>query len=206
MKGPWPALGCVLLVGCAQLANGTGPPARVVNERWQVVQALTFQPQKRGDDCGETTLAMVLRRWGVQLDGVPPHDHGIAAGQLRDRARALGLEAYVLPGTFDDLGFELDAGHPVIIGVARTTGLRQFSHFVVVAGHDQQNQQWLIADPDRGWRTLERQDLDRDWSAAGYTMLVAFRPPASLSRAEQAPAPHTPPACDHLCRRSESPR
>jgi ABC-type bacteriocin/lantibiotic exporter with double-glycine peptidase domain len=199
------AVGTLLWVACAQLASGTGPPDKVLDGRWQVVRALTFQPQKQDDDCGEATLAMVLRRWGVQFDGLPPHSHGVPASQLRNRARALGLEAHVLPGTFDDLVVELDKGHPIIIGIARTTGLRRFSHFVVVAGHDQQNRQWLVADPDRGWRTLDRQDLERDWSAAGYTMLVVFRP-APLSRVGPAPVSHRLPVCDHRHRTPESPR
>lgn len=199
---PGLALAVLLLVGCAQLASGTGPPAKLSNSQWQVVQALRFQPQKHDDDCGEASLAMVLHRWGVRLDGLAPHFHGVAAGQLRDRARDLGLQAYVLPGTFDDLVFELDAGHPVIIGIAHATGVRQFSHFVVVGGHDQQNQHWLIADPDRGWQTVDRQTLDRDWSAAGRPLIVVFRA-GELSRAAQATGSRTPPVCDHHDRTPE---
>lgn len=81
---------------------------------------------------------------------------------------------FALPGTFDDLAFEIRAYRPVVVGLRRTEPLGRLSHFVLVVGHDKQHERWLLADPDRGWQVVNRSDLDQDWTAAGHAMVVAF--------------------------------
>lgn len=170
MTPPHLAAAAFVLVGCAQLAPNTPPRA----EGWTVVPSVRFEAQKGRRDCGPAALAMLLRRWGLAAAPFPSQSPGVAAGELRDRARELGLASFAVPGTFDDLAAEIAAGRPVIIGTARTHGgVRRF-HFVLVVGHDRARARWMVADPDRGWRALEEDELDVAWSAARRTMVVAF--------------------------------
>jgi len=69
--------------------------------------------------------------------------------------------------------YEIDAGHPVIIGVGRQCAIRRLAHFVLVVGYRDGRQRWLLADPDRGWQTVEAERLDREWAVAGRAMVVA---------------------------------
>jgi hypothetical protein len=172
------AFGCLVGLCCAACATftGSGPPSELVgNDRWLLVPAMKLRPQVGDHGCGPAALSMVLARWGVADEpGKAPGARGVSAGELRDRARALGLESYVVPGSLDDLRHELKAGHPVVLGLARREMLHAYFHFVVLVGGDADGSEWLVADPDRGWRRLPAKDLMAEWEAASRIMVVAY--------------------------------
>ena len=68
---------------------------------------------------------MVLAHFGVPaslaevVSADPPRDGGVRAGDLRDVARAKGLSAFVVAGTFADLFEQLGHGRPVLVGLAK---------------------------------------------------------------------------------------
>ncbi len=179
----WLALGAA--VGCAHLADGTGPPASVQQDpAWRVAGGLRFFAQRDAHGCGPAALAMMLGAWGrpaAHVLGSFEQDRdgqGVTAGQLRDVARREGLSAYVFPGTRADLTYELGHDHAVVLATASRSGLRRYAHFIVLAGVNRARRRWLVADPDRGWRVVDDQALMAEWSAAGRVTLVAYPPPS----------------------------
>src|SRR5438045_2389480 len=65
--------------------------------------------QKQMADCGLAALAMVAGAWGRHWSvddlahRVPPGEHGIKLGVLRDLARDRGFDAYAIQANRDDL-------------------------------------------------------------------------------------------------------
>ena len=149
-----------------------------------VVDGVRLQRQRARVDCGPRALAMVVQRWGVdpaRALAIDPGPTGASAGQLRDRTRLLGLSAFVIAGTFDDLRYEIDHARPVLLGVVRQDGRRVFTHFVVLVGHDRRpgaEPRWLLADPGLGWMVVTQSDLARQWTPAGQVMIAVFPPGA----------------------------
>ncbi len=169
--------------GCAHLADGSPPPAATkAGSGWVVAEGLRFRAQRDVYGCGTAALSMMLERWGHRPDparfAALPEGQGVTAGQLRDMAKAEGLLSFVFPGTPADLAYELGHSRPVVVGLVARQWLRQYSHFVVVAGFDAAGGRWLLADPDRGWRILDHADLMAGWRAAGMVTLVAYPPPS----------------------------
>lgn len=146
-----------------------------------MVPRVRFHAQKDARGCGPAALAMVLEAWGRspaaaldRPDARGADAPGATAGELRDLARRQGLAAFVVVGRRADLIYELDLGHPVVLGIASREGLRRYSHFVVLVGRDASGARWLLADPDRGWRSLDDALLMSQWQAAGFTTLVVY--------------------------------
>lgn len=171
-------------VGCAHGGEaGSGPPVALRAEGdWTVVDGVRLQRQRARVDCGPRALAMVVQRWGIDPApalAIDPGPTGASAAQLRDRTRLLGLHAFVFAGTFDDLGYEIDHARPVLLGVVRQDGRRLFTHYVVLVGHDQRREHWLVADPGLGWQVVTQADLARQWSPGGRVMIAVFPPSPS---------------------------
>ncbi|HEY4394736.1 MAG TPA: cysteine peptidase family C39 domain-containing protein, partial [Polyangia bacterium] len=150
---------------------------------WIVVQDVPFVAQQADQDCGPAALAMVLGRFGVPVTladvtaAAPPRDGGVRAGDLRDFARAQGLQAFVVAGTFDDLSGELSGGRPVLVGLAKPmTGGRALAHYEVVVAINRRARQVLTLDPARGLRENSLEGFAREWAPTGRVTLIAFRP------------------------------
>lgn len=182
--------GLLGLVGCASFGAGSQPPSEITASRdWVVVSGMRLQSQTGKTGCGPAALGMVLDHWGVSSS--PPTadgSQGVRAAELRDRARQLGLESFVLPGTVEDLRTELAAGHPVVVGIARRERLHAYLHYVVVAGANRDLGEWLIADPDRGWTRVGLDELLAEWNATNRVMIVAY---PKLGTISSVPAVHS---------------
>ncbi|HSS39977.1 MAG TPA: cysteine peptidase family C39 domain-containing protein, partial [Polyangia bacterium] len=110
---------------------------------WKFVRGVPFIAQREDSDCGPAALAMVLSHFGVktslaEVAGLSPPDKvGVRAGGLRDVARAKGMEAFVVEGTFNDLIDQLSRDRPVLVGLAKPIiGGRALAHYEVVVGID----------------------------------------------------------------------
>ena len=166
-------------VGCAHGGQpGSGPPAALrAQGNWTVVDGVRLQRQRARVDCGPRALAMVVERWGVDPApalAVDTGRTGASAADLRDRTRQMGLQAFVFSGTFADLGYEIDHERPVLLGLVRQDGRHVLTHYVVLVGHDQPRENWLLADPGEGWRVVKGADLARQWTPAGQVMMAVF--------------------------------
>jgi len=156
-----------------------GPPD-ALGSGWYAATATQVVRQQKETDCGLAALAMVASAWGrrwsvADLDHqLPPSDHGVKLGDLRDLARARGLEAYAIQGTTADLTRELSHGRPVVLGlILPYDRSRNASHYEVAVAVHPGDGAVVTIDPATGeWRQRSRQVLDVEWKAAGFATLV----------------------------------
>jgi len=177
--------GLVGAAGCYTGSARTVSPAALAGEPgWTVVAGVPFVAQSRDQDCGAAALTMVLSFWGVSRDGVRAAgvdpsagdaERGIRAGQLRDWARAGGLDAFLVSGDLGDLSSELGRGHPVLVGLYKPYGRgRVRPHYEVVVGIHREKQRILTLDPSAGWRENSLDGFAREWLPAGRLALMIF--------------------------------
>ena len=154
---------------------------------WIVVDGVTPLRQKDAHDCGPTALTMVLNYWQPERAKEPlanlPLDRQASAEELRNAARARGLSAFVVEGEAEDLVHELEAGRPVIVGVAkRTAGDNAVTHYEVVIGMHRASKRVATYDPAAGIRQNSFGGFLMEWHAAGKVLLVV------MPKAAEAPA------------------
>jgi len=153
---------------------------------WKFVHDVPFVRQRADADCGPAALAMVLGHFGVKasLEEVvaldPPDRVGVRAGTLRDVARAKGLQAFIVEGTFNDIIDQLSRDRPVLVGLAKPiTGGRALAHYEVVVGIDKRDKRIITLDPGRGLRENSLEGFAREWVPTGRVTLIVFpREPA----------------------------
>ena len=161
---------------------------------WQLVPDVPFVPQR-------TTATAGRRRWRwcwrISARRRRAADHpelakgGVRAGELRDAARARGLEAFVVSGTFDDLFDQVGRGRPVLVGLAKPmafTGGRALAHYEVVVGMNRAKRLILSLDPARGLRENTLEGFAREWAPTQQVTIV-FVPRASAAARVPAGAP-----------------
>lgn len=149
--------------------------------------------QKQMADCGLAALAMVAGAWGRHWSvddlahRVPPGQHGIKLGVLRDLARDRGFDAYAIQANRDDLKNELSAGRPVLLGlVLPHDRKRNRSHFEVAIAMSQRDGTVITIDPATGeWMRRSPAVLDLEWKAAGYAALVVTGDKSSETASRQ---------------------
>jgi len=181
------ALALASLTACASLGgrSRTFDASRLDADRGWVLAAPTPPVRQEGAlDCGAAALAMVAGRWQVPLSleaataalpGVAPgvEPQGARLGDLRDAARALGLQAFAIAGDRPTLLHELGAGRPVIVGLQIRAGLRRaLSHYEVLVAAQPAEDQFVTLDPAGGWRARSWVDLEAEWRPAGHPALV----------------------------------
>lgn len=156
---------------------------------WVLVRGVPFVHQESEADCGAAAMAMALSYWGQPatlaaiIAARPPHDGGIAAGELRDLARARGLQAFLVPGTFVDLDTQLRRGRPVVVGLAKPiAGNRALQHYEVVIGLNRAERRVLTWDPAQGLRENSLEGFAREWIPAHQLALILF--PRTAARGE----------------------
>ena len=183
----WLALLWVSAAGCytgkARAVSPQRASALAADPAWTFVRDVPFIAQQSDADCGPAALAMVLAHFGVPsslaevVAADPPRDGGVRAGDLRDLARAKGLSAFVVAGTFADLFEQLGHGRPVLVGLAKPiTGGRALAHYEVVVAIDRRDHRLLTLDPARGLSENSLEDFAREWAPTGQVTLIVFRP------------------------------
>ena len=136
--------------------------------------------QKGPADCGPAALAMVLRYWGIEGEATPTAGgrSGIRAGELRDFAADLGLEAQLVRSDLAGVLAAVEAGRPVIVA-RKVAGV---GHFEVVFGFDPRSRYLVIDDPARGRYRIGYDDFLRDWDAPGVGRLALMVAPREGTR------------------------
>lgn len=177
--------GCIGYTGSA---HSVTPEVWKKEQGWVVVRGVQLLRQQGGSDCGPTALAMVVRYYRPSLP-VEQITHGFgrertaSAAELRDRARALGLSAYVIEGTVEDLAYELKRGRPVIVGMAKPTVTDAVSHFEVVIGIHPQTQRVLTLDPAEGWQQNSIGGFLKEWLSTGRVLITVLPAPPPAAAA-----------------------
>src|SRR3954471_3555202 len=179
-------VGVVLLAlaapACYPRSAHSGPvytPATLAHDpEWRIVPDVPFVAQRTAHDCGPAALAMGLGHFRVpNAAGEHPEFAGgdVRAGTLRDVARAQGLDAFVVSGTFDDLFAQLGRGRPVLVGLAKPmalTGGRALAHYEVVIGVNRSRRLILTLDPAAGLRENSLEGFAREWAPTRQVTIV----------------------------------
>ncbi|HLK90216.1 MAG TPA: cysteine peptidase family C39 domain-containing protein [Polyangia bacterium] len=179
------ALAGLLWSGCYAGSARSVSPARAAalaaDPAWTFAGDVPFVAQRTDADCGPAALAMVLQHYGVRTSLAdltardPPRGGGVRAGDLRDTARAQGMAAFVVAGTFVDLSEQLARGRPVLVGLATPiTGGRRLAHYEVVVAIDRRDRRLLTLDPARGLREDSLEGFAREWAPTGRVTLIVF--------------------------------
>jgi hypothetical protein len=172
------ASGCYAGSARSVPASNLGTMAR--DPAWQIVRDVPFVAQQTTRDCGPAALAMVLAYFRVPAaTAARPEFAGgdVRAGTLRDVARAQGLEAFVVSGTFEDLFAQVGRGRPVLVGLAKPlalTGGRALAHYEVVIGLNRSKGLVLSLDPASGLRENTLEGFAREWAPTRQVTLVVF--------------------------------
>lgn len=153
---------------------------------WVRLEDVKLVRQRGIKDCGSAALATVL---GYLHPGGPAAldrsaidaalreepGRGLAAGQLRDYARAHGFDAFVIQGAVQDLEHEVEAGRPVIVGVHKPMSSGEvLSHYEVFVGFHPERHEVLTLDPAWGLRQFDLKGFMDEWQAAGQVAVVVM--------------------------------
>lgn len=170
------------LAACMPPANGGAhavQPAQL-DAHWLRAAPTPVVKQRQEADCGLAALAMVAGAWGqtVSVDDLarktPPGGNGVKLGALRDAARNLGLSAYAIHASQQDLRHELSAGRPVLLGLVLPYDReRNRAHYEVAVAIDPRDGTVVTIDPATGgWQSRPAKVFDVEWKASGYAALV----------------------------------
>lgn len=160
---------------------------------WLLVGQVPLVRQKAEYDCGPAALAMVVTSMRPELASDPFFTHAanarVSVGALRDHARKLGFQAFVVEGTVDDLVHEIKSGRPVIAGIGKPTVQDRVFHYQVIVGIHPKSRRVLMLDPAEGWLQNSFAGFIEEWQATGRVLLVVMPPAAAAPE----PAPVAPP-------------
>jgi ABC-type bacteriocin/lantibiotic exporter with double-glycine peptidase domain len=153
---------------------------------WVRLDQVKLVRQKGIKDCGSAALSMVLEylrpsgpgaldRATIDASLREEPGKGLAAGELRDYARAHGFDAFVIQGAIDDLKHEVDAGRPVIVGVHKPLSSGEtLAHYEVFVGYHPEHDRVLTLDPARGLREFALEGFMSEWQGAGQVAIVVM--------------------------------
>jgi hypothetical protein len=169
-----------------QVAEAQGDPT------WRLVDDVPFVAQQSDKDCGSAALTMALAYYRLPPARLPADGDGTRAGDLRDAARARGLQAFVISGTFGDLLEHIARGRPVVVGLAKPVSSgKAVAHYEVVVGLNRERRLIRSLDPARGLRENSFEGFAREWIPTRQVMIVMF--PAVVPGPVPAP-PAAPPS------------
>lgn len=190
----------IAVQGCSYLgsARDLDPEELRSQPGWVVVSSVPCIIQTAQEDCGVAALQMMVGYYGP----VPTREDiekacpvqpgaGIRAKDLRDFARARGLQAFLIHGDVPDFLTELSRGHPVMVGMVKPYVSGAVTHYEVAVALHQGRQEIVTLDPARGWRSNSLEGFVKEWGPTGRLMLVMFPPPVSdpPPAAQGAPPP-----------------
>lgn len=205
---------CYALLGLLALGSASGCASYKGASRDVTTATLAEQPgwvrldhvklvrQKGIKDCGSAALSMVLgyldpggpgalERAAIDAKLREEPGKGLAAGQLRDYAKAHGFDAFVIQGAYDDLVHEVDAGRPVIVGVHKPLSSGEtLSHYEVFVGYQPEQRHVLTLDPARGLREFPLDGFMSEWQAAGQVAIVVMPREPSSGRVSSSTGEH----------------
>jgi predicted double-glycine peptidase len=146
------------------------------------------------EGCGSASVAMLLQYWSahgaavaaaradaaaIQKELYSRKAHGILASDLERYLRDSGFREFAIRGEWQDLRQHLTQGRPLIISMQPGKS-HAVLHYVVVTGMDWTRDAVFLNDPARGkLLRIERQEFEKEWSAAGNWMLLAVPQPAN---------------------------
>lgn len=174
------AIALVLLLagsGCAAHGSRSFDSHRLANEDgWIVATDVPLVRQRTETDCGAAALGMVLAHWKSEsFDPASVPDGRMKAGDMRDLAKAHGLEAFLVSSGIAEIEKQLAKNRPLIVGLvkSRVTGPALTHYEVVVAIHPREKRV-VTLDPAHGWRQTTVERFLVEWEATRRLALITF--------------------------------
>jgi ABC-type bacteriocin/lantibiotic exporter with double-glycine peptidase domain len=185
-----------ILVGTCVLASiavsAASPATRAGNAPGVMLDVPFIAQPKNG--CGAASIAMVMRYWerdagasaaaadAVNVDTIQralysKKAKGIFASAMERYLNQAGYRTFAIRGAWSDLRENLEAGRPLIVGLA-PEGPHDPLHYVVVAGMDWQNNWIFVNDPaQRKLLKMGRAEFEKQWAATqDWTLLAVPKP------------------------------
>jgi len=188
------ALTGAALAGCYHGTARDASPAQLrAEDGWTIIKGVPVIRQAAPGECGVAALSMVLQQWGApssspaelkrdlapqaesdggEINGEPPGEEGVAAGELRDLARRRGLRVFLIRAGIDDLSHELGAGRAVLVGLKQRYSDRTLSHYEVVVGINAHRRRVLLFDPGHGPREDGFDGFIAEWAPTDDLAIV----------------------------------
>lgn len=189
----FPAVSLFLIAltsGCTYLgsARGFDPETFDREPGWLAIRSIRPIRQEGTEDCGLAALQMALAYWEhpvgraelLQACPLKP-GAGLKAGDLRDYAKASGLQAYLIHGEWSDVETELSRGHPIIVGMAKPYVTGVFTHYELVVAVHGVTQDVVTLDPAHGWRSNTFEGFRKEWDPTGRLALILYRAESEAS-------------------------
>ena len=170
--------------GCAAHGSRSFDSHRLASESgWVAATDVPLVRQRTETDCGAAALGMVLAHWkseSLDLETVP--EGRMKAGDMRDLAKAHGLEAFLVSSSIKEIETQLGKNRPLIVGLVKTrlTG-RALTHYEVVVAFHPKTQRIVTLDPAHGWRETTVEKFLVGWDATKRLALIAFPPSTPVS-------------------------
>jgi ABC-type bacteriocin/lantibiotic exporter with double-glycine peptidase domain len=135
------------------------------------------------DQCGPSALASVITYWGKPVD--PPalkkeiylaNLKGSLAIDLMLAAQDRGFKAHLYSGNIEDLKFELDRGHPLVVFINRGLKSVPIGHYVVITGYDDARQGFIMHSGTKENRFVSTRAFLKDWNKTQRSTLLILPP------------------------------
>jgi ABC-type bacteriocin/lantibiotic exporter with double-glycine peptidase domain len=159
----------------------------------KLIATVPFLPQTMAN-CGPTSVAMVLRYWGVAADPdqIAKKFESSTAGtftvDLLIAANDAGMDARWIKGDLDRLRAEIKADRPVIVFMNQAFNPLPFRHFAVAIGYlKYQSKNFIVLHSGpSAFLMVPEKDFLREWNRTQRMMLtIAPKTPAPKSGSNQ---------------------
>lgn len=143
---------------------------------WITVADVPLIRQQSEHDCGAAALGMVLAHWKITgFDAASFPDERMKAGDMRDLAKAHGLQAFLVTSGVAELETQLGKNRPLIVGLVKERrGASALTHYEVVVAFHPGEKLVVTLDPAHGWRQTSVEDFLREWEPTKRLALITF--------------------------------
>jgi hypothetical protein len=175
-----------LLAGCSPVLDAVPEDRLVASGDYRIIEAIDVPPVRGLNGCGAQALAAAIAREDPSVDPValaeelPWHDVGATPVDLLLTARARGLDARIVSGSWDELAAEVEAGRTVLVmfdaqpEVPTLTGRLPslpVLHWSMVGGMSTDGERVLLAAERRRHYVVKREEFLRRWEPAANCMI-----------------------------------
>lgn len=182
MRAPTALLALLLLTGsgCAVHGSRSFDSHKLSAESgWVVATDVPLVRQRTENDCGAAALGMVFAHWKAEgFDPAAQPDERMKAGDMRDLAKAHGLQAFLVTSSIAEIETQLAKNRPLIVGlVKKRRGAASLTHYEVVVAFHPQEKRVVTLDPAHGWRQTSVENFLLEWEPTKRLALITFPPP-----------------------------
>lgn len=168
--------------GCAARGSRSFDSQRLAKESgWIVATDVPLVKQRTETDCGAAALGMVLARWQSEsFDPAAVPEGRMKAGDMRDLARAHGLQAFLVSSSIEEIETQLAKDRPLIVGLVKRRLIGgALTHYEVVVAFHPHRKRVVTLDPAHGWRETTVEKFLVEWELTKRLALITFLAPST---------------------------